>query len=421
MLSRTCVSCTILMMPFHVYLFTRTPTDARSRLDRVRPKNYYWVNLDENALRARIIEPWDQGDVLSWSGQSASADEIERIEIFETENHIAEALGGGDRYSEMKLGTNVTNSWLLGAAGRRARTPGESQASPASRKDPRRVMVVHGRNATARNAVFLFLRSLGLAPLEWEEAVGETGMGSPYNLEAVQAALDVAQAVVVLLTAEDQAGLLPALADRPDSSEVALQGQPRQNVMLEAGMAIGTGRATTILVELGPIRTASDFDGLNTVRLTNDPQRRAALRARLVNAGCAVDEATQDWLSVETAGDFEAAVVEWAPQAPANLDFVVAIPSTELRSGQRAELSLRCYRVPIDGRVTCSVIPPAGEPVTTHVEGAPAGADQLLYSLAYPENFADASVIAGAHAVAWTLEVGNGERRDLAVSDFRFP
>jgi predicted nucleotide-binding protein len=408
-------------MPFHVHLFTKPPADARSRFDRVRPKSFYWVNIDENAVRMRIVEPWDHGDVLSWSGQSASAHEIEHIEIFETESNIAETLGGGDRYEAMKLGADVTNSRLLGAAGRSARTPVDPPEPPASRKDPRRVMVVHGRNSAARNAVFLFLRSLGLAPLEWEEAVGETGVGSPYNLEAVQAALDVAQAVVVVLTAEDQAGLLPSLADRSDSSEVALQGQPRQNVMLEAGMAIGTGRATTILVELGPIRTASDFDGLNTVRLTNDPQRRAALRARLLNAGCAVDAATQDWLTVETAGDFEGAVVAWVPQAPASLDFVVAIPSTELRSGQRAELSLRCYRVPIDGEVTCTVTPPAGEPVTTHADGASAGADQLLYLLAYPENFAEASIVAGTHAVAWTLAVGDGEHRELAVSDFRFP
>src|SRR6266852_8917563 len=114
-------------------------------------------------------------------------------------------------------------------------------------------MVVHGRNARAREAMFSFLRCLGLAPIEWEQAVAETGMASPYNLEAVQAAMDVAQAVVVVLTAEDRAGLLPELTDGPDP-DTALEGQPRQNVMLEAGMAIGIGRASTIIVQIGDIR-----------------------------------------------------------------------------------------------------------------------------------------------------------------------
>ena len=104
--------------------------------------------------------------------------------------------------------------------------------------------------------------------------------------------MDVGQAVVVLLTAEDRAGLLPALGDGDD--DVLLRGQPRQNVTLEAGMAMGIDRARTVLVELGEIRRASDFDGLNAVRLTNDAQTRNALRSRLQTAGCAVDESAMD-------------------------------------------------------------------------------------------------------------------------------
>jgi len=72
-------------------------------------------------------------------------------------------------------------------------------------------MVVYGRNVAARRATFAFLRSLGLEPIEWEQAVAATGKGTPHNLEAVRAAMSTAQAVVVVLTAEDQAGLLPQL------------------------------------------------------------------------------------------------------------------------------------------------------------------------------------------------------------------
>src|SRR5579863_6412775 len=46
--------------------------------------------------------------------------------------------------------------------------------------DPRRIFVVHGRNAQARDAMFAFLRSIDLDPIEWGEAVSFTGEGSPF-------------------------------------------------------------------------------------------------------------------------------------------------------------------------------------------------------------------------------------------------
>jgi predicted nucleotide-binding protein len=173
-------------------------------------------------------------------------------------------------------------------------------------------MVVHGRNLRARDGIFTFLRALGLRPIEWEEAVAETGVASPHNLDAVRAAMDVAQAVVVVLTAEDRAGLLPQLADA-DDDDVMLRGQPRQNVILEGGLAMGVDRSRVVLVEIGSIRRASDFDGLNVVRLTNAAPTRLALRSRLQSAGCEIDEALTDWARPEAGGDFDAAVVMWSP------------------------------------------------------------------------------------------------------------
>jgi predicted nucleotide-binding protein len=213
----------------------------------------------------------------------------------------------------MQEGTEVTNDWITVAAGHGVAPTVASQGSNAAMKDPRRVMVVHGRNLQARTAIFTFLRALGLQPIEWEDAVAATGMASPHNLAAVRAAMDLAQAVVVILTAEDRAGLLPEFAAAPDSPEVLLEGQPRQNVTLEAGMAMGIDPARTVLVQFGDIRGASDFDGLNAVRLTNDAQRRAALRRRLGEAGCAIDDSGGDWLSADAGGDFDRAAVSVEP------------------------------------------------------------------------------------------------------------
>lgn len=210
------------------------------------------------------------------------------------------------------------------------------QTERASTKDPRRVMVVHGRNAAAQKAMFMFLRALGLSPTEWEDAVAATGTASPHNLTAVRAAMDVAQAVIVILTAEDQAGLLPELAEE-GSAEVLLEGQPRQNVMLEAGMAMGIDPIHTILVQMGRIRGASDFDGLNSVRLTNDPEKRGALRTRLRNAGCEVVDSGTDWLDPIAGGNFDTGAIQWEPQTHAvpPID-IIAIPKVELRGGESA-------------------------------------------------------------------------------------
>jgi predicted nucleotide-binding protein len=173
--------------------------------------------------------------------------------------------------------------------------------------DPQRVMVVHGRNERARDALFTFLRSVGLRPIEWEQAVAETGDGSPHNLAAVRAAMGVAQAVIVLLTAEDEARLLPPLAEVGPPETPG--GQPRQNVLIEAGLAIGIDASRTILVELGPVRRASDFDGLNVVRLSNEGKTRKALCRRLQQAGCRLDDSGTDWLGPSAGGDFETCLV----------------------------------------------------------------------------------------------------------------
>ena len=92
--------------------------------------------------------------------------------------------------------------------------------------------------------MFTFLRALGLRPIEWEKAVAETGLASPHNLEAVRAAMDIGQAVVVLLTAEDRAGLLPALGE--DDDDAQLRGQPRQTSFWKRGWqwaSIARGRS----------------------------------------------------------------------------------------------------------------------------------------------------------------------------------
>ena len=126
--------------------------------------------------------------------------------------------------------------------------------------NPRKVFVIHGRNEPARKGLFAFLRSLGLQPIEWSQAIAMTGQGSPYIRKVLNVAFGAAQAVVVLQTPDDVAHLHESLT-YPGDPETSPQMQPRPNVLFEAGMALARDESRTIIVELGQIKSFSDITG----------------------------------------------------------------------------------------------------------------------------------------------------------------
>lgn len=176
------------------------------------------------------------------------------------------------------------------------------RSRPVQRKTPRRrgttVFVVHGRNLVARDALFAFLRAVGLKPLEWTQALKLVRKGSPYVGEVLEAAFREAAAVVVLLTPDDEARLQHEFVNKGDPPyEKNLTGQARPNVLFEAGMAIGKDPNSTVLVQIGELRPFSDIGGRHVVRLSNQPTSRQEFVTKLANAGCNVDTSGTDWLS----------------------------------------------------------------------------------------------------------------------------
>jgi len=164
----------------------------------------------------------------------------------------------------------------------------------------RTVFVVHGRNNALRLELFTLLRASGLEPLEWAQAIALTGKGSPYVGEVLDLALSKAQAIVVILSGDDLAKLRDDLRGPGEAIEDP-QPQPRPNVILEAGMALGRNPDRTVLVQCGKLRDISDILGRHVVRLNNSAAARKHLLTRLETAGCPVDMTGDDWM---TAGDF---------------------------------------------------------------------------------------------------------------------
>jgi len=175
--------------------------------------------------------------------------------------------------------------------------PAEPEPATQQVRDSRKVAVMHGRDLRARQWMYDWLRRIGLVPLEWGQLVELTGKATPYSGEAVEAAFETAQAVVVLFTPDEIGVLHPELIDGDDASSDD-GAQPRLNVILEAGMALQSHQDQTVLVEIGLTRPISDLGGRNTVRLTGAPKGLNDLANRLEKAGCAVDKTGSDWLEV---------------------------------------------------------------------------------------------------------------------------
>lgn len=194
----------------------------------------------------------------------------------------------------------LANAAPIGALARGRKPKGSTKGKKT--KQSNHVFVVHGRNEKMRRALFAFLRSLGVQPIEWTKALAMTKKGSPYVGEVIDAAFNKAKVIVVLFTPDDEAKLKAEFIKKGDPSfERRLTGQPRPNVLFEAGMAFGRQPNTTILIQVGKIRTVSDVAGRHIVHLTNSISSRQQMIAKLRATGLAVDDIGEDW---HTEGDF---------------------------------------------------------------------------------------------------------------------
>ena len=173
--------------------------------------------------------------------------------------------------------------------------------------------------------MFQYLRALGLAPIEWNEAVALTRKGAPFIYEIVDAGLQEAHAVVVLLTGDDITHLRSELAGGHHlSAPETPTPQARPNVLFEAGMALGRMPTRTALVTLGQLRPFSDIAGMHAIEMSNASTHRVALAERLRTIGCPVNTSATEWL---TAGDFNAAVPAGPfrlPPSPTGYDRITA-------------------------------------------------------------------------------------------------
>ncbi|GFH38304.1 nucleotide-binding protein [Streptomyces pacificus] len=201
------------------------------------------------------------------------------------------------------IGYNVHNTpqqQQQPAGGQEAARAAQAQAqAQADHGRSRSVFVVHGRDEEVRTAMFGLLRRLDLRPLEWERLVRGAGGTAPFLGEVVEKALSQAQAALVLLTPDDVAMLHPHLMGfNEQPHEVRLTGQPRQNVLIELGMALMAYPERTIIVQVGQVRPASDLAGRNVVHFDGSEAAVSKIVERLKGAHCDLDDTRPDWRDI---------------------------------------------------------------------------------------------------------------------------
>lgn len=170
------------------------------------------LGMSNVEVNERVIAPYNAGHPIVVNGRVISPSELARVRIAKSEaspqeltatvrsQHAADAIDGIFHYSSeesdaFELAEDVTDSIITRPPGAFSEPVSEptSQADPleqptSDQPDPRKVFVIHGRNTQIRDSAFSFLRSINLAPIEWNEAVRATGQGTPYVGDILDAA-----------------------------------------------------------------------------------------------------------------------------------------------------------------------------------------------------------------------------------------
>ncbi len=167
----------------------------------------------------------------------------------------------------------------------------ENITTPNQESQRQTVYVVYGHDTDTIPKIEAFLEGLGLKFLKKERAVDliEDGNTAPFIGQVIDIAFEHAQAVIVLLTGEEDVQLCKEFQrNDEDDFEKVFSPQPTQEQIFEAGYAFGKSPKRTILVQIGHVRSFSDIIGIHILHFTNTPEDYAILRTRLERAGCSI-------------------------------------------------------------------------------------------------------------------------------------
>jgi predicted nucleotide-binding protein len=169
--------------------------------------------------------------------------------------------------------------------------------------DPLMVFIVfRQQNNHAKEVMDDFLRTLGLRPHDISEVVEYLKQEEEDTIgNLLKAAFRTARGFMVLLTPDEEVRLRDEWVEDENEDNPSIF-QPRPNVMLEAGMALGKDESRTILVKIGrpnePFRLPTDLDGRYYAELGTAKSRNKrgliTVKTKLKRAGCELSTEMSD-------------------------------------------------------------------------------------------------------------------------------
>jgi predicted nucleotide-binding protein len=283
-------------VPYHVRITSKDP--QRRHHDALA------LDKETDWIEAHIAAPRREGRDIFVDGQVFSWDSIDQILITETGQTSEQLLPEirarrqgksgvawiPDRWFVASDGRNVTEQFITGPPGTGPRADASKVTTFSGNR--KAVMVIYGHDKPANDALFDWLRAIGLQPREWSQLIHGSRSASPFIGDVLEKALRDVQAVIAFFTPDEY-----VTAAAPEDHDAG-RHQARPNVLIEAGMALITHPTRTIIAVLGTQELPSDLAGRHYIRISHTAvEPLHDLAARLHDAGCDTDITGNDWLS----------------------------------------------------------------------------------------------------------------------------
>lgn len=258
----------------------------------------YKVNLSEEQLMARIVEPYNEGKPIVLNGRTIELALIRRIKIFKTNETLDKKIkhfelekerntspykifGAAPAWKAIETGINVTDDFISGPAGSKIKSPSidAPENTETVKEDREKVFVVHGHDNALKDETCIFLDSIGFEPI----VLHRQPDGGLTIIEKFEKNANVKYAFI-LLTPDDYAFKSDELK-KPDSERIG-EFRARQNVIFELGFFIGKLGRKFVCCIYKEVTLPTDISGLIYKKISKSIEEKGyEIILELKNAG----------------------------------------------------------------------------------------------------------------------------------------
>lgn len=231
------------------------------------------VNITEEELIERYVEPYLTGDTIVINGTTIDPKNIYRVKITESKDSLDTIIQqirnedrldrspyvffrGSAQWRAMDKFADVTENYINKPPGSNKKKKIIIKKSIDKQQDNKKVFVVHGHDIELKNDVELFLKSINIEPIVLHRQLDE-GLTV---IEKFEKHSNVSFALI-LLTPDDIG--YPESESEKKENERKIEFRARQNVIFEFGFFVGKlSRKNVCCIYKSGVTLPSDLNGL---------------------------------------------------------------------------------------------------------------------------------------------------------------